>query len=268
MIDFKDKQELSISEEFKKNGYLIFKSNNVESLEYLRQVIIDNICKICHLKKPRRNDYNELLNNFHKKIKLKDLNNIRLKIINALNKDKEYRKNYFLTSKKILYELVGNELSMQNRINLSIQLPKDKSSLLPLHSDIWSGDSPFEVVIWIPLVDCYNTKTMYLLPPKNYKKVEKNFKKYSGNSSEDFFKKIKKNVKWIKINFGEVLIFNQSLPHGNIVNNEKETRWSMNCRFKSVFSPYGDKKIGEFFEPITLRVASELAIKYKLPKIK
>ena len=64
-----------------------------------------------------------------------------------------------------------------------------------------------------------------------------------------------------------MLIFNQALPHGNIVNNEKETRWSMNCRFKSVFSPYGDKKLGEFFEPITLRVTSELAIKYNLPKI-
>ena len=42
----------------------------------------------------------------------------------------------------------------------------------------------------------------------------------------------------------------------------------MNCRFKSVFSPYGDKKIGEFFEPITLRAASEIGIKYKLPEIK
>ena len=51
-------------------------------------------------------------------------------------------------------------------------------------------------------------------------------------------------------------------------NDEKETRWSMNCRFKSVFSPYGDKKIGEFFGPITLRAASELGVKYNLPKIK
>jgi hypothetical protein len=58
------------------------------------------------------------------------------------------------------------------------------------------------------------------------------------------------------------------LPHGNIVNKELETRWSMNCRFKSIFSPYGDKKIGEFFEPITLRVASEIGINYNLPKIK
>ena len=109
---------------------------------------------------------------------------------------------------------------------------------------------------------------MYILSPNHYKKVEKNFSKYSGNSAEDFFKKIKKNVEWIKINYGEILIFNQALPHGNIINNEKETRWSMNCRFKSVFSPYGDKKIGEFFEPITLRAASEIGIKYNLPKIK
>ena len=63
------------------------------------------------------------------------------------------------------------------------------------------------------------------------------------------------------------MIFNQSLPHGNIVNKETQTRWSLNCRFKSVFSPYRDKKIGEFFEPITLKPVSELAIDYNLPKI-
>ena len=38
-------------------------------------------------------------------------------------------------------------------------------------------------------------------------------------------------------------------------------------RFKSIFSPYGDKKIGEFFEPITLRPASKIGMNYKLPKI-
>ena len=38
----------------------------------------------------------------------------------------------------------------------------------------------------------------------------------------------------------------------------------MNCRFKSLFS-HGDKKIGEFFEPITLRSASEIGMNYKYP---
>ena len=54
---------------------------------------------------------------------------------------------------------------------------------------------------------------------------------------------------------------------GNIVNTENETRWSMNCRFKSVFTPYGDKKLGEFFEPITLRAASKTGMEYKLPEV-
>jgi len=58
------------------------------------------------------------------------------------------------------------------------------------------------------------------------------------------------------------------LPHGNIVNMENETRWTINCRFKGVFTPYGDKKVGEFFEPITLKPISKIAMNYKFPKIK
>ena len=65
--------------------------------------------------------------------------------------------------------------------------------------------------------------------------------------------------------FGEILIFNQSLPHGNIVNVETETRWSMNCRFKGIFTPYNDNKLGEFFEPITLKPVSKKGMNYKLP---
>ena len=53
----------------------------------------------------------------------------------------------------------------------------------------------------------------------------------------------------------------------NRVNLEKETRWSINCRFKGAFTPYGDKKLGEFFEPITLRIASQIGMQYKIPKI-
>jgi len=42
----------------------------------------------------------------------------------------------------------------------------------------------------------------------------------------------------------------------------------MNCRFKSLFSPYKDKKIGEFFEPITMRPVTKVAMNYKLPSVK
>ena len=61
-------------------------------------------------------------------------------------------------------QLIGNELAMQRSVGFSIQLPNDDSSLLPLHSDAWSEDSPFEAVLWIPLVDCYRTKSMFVVP--------------------------------------------------------------------------------------------------------
>ena len=77
-----------------------------------------------------------------------------MKIINEVNQNKDLRKLYYKVAKKYLDILVGNELAMQLRINLSIQLPNDKSSLLPLHSDVWSGDSPYEIVVWLPLVNC------------------------------------------------------------------------------------------------------------------
>ena len=64
--------------------------------------------------------------------------------------------------------MVGSELAMQNNINLSIQFPDDVSSLLPLHADTWSGDY-FESVLWLPLVNCYKTKSMFILGQKNIK---------------------------------------------------------------------------------------------------
>ena len=180
-------------------------------------------------------------------MRLKNLNNFRLGIINDINKSKTFKKHYYNVASEYLNILVGNELSMQKSINLSIQMPNDKSSLLDLHADTWSGDSPYEVVVWLPLVDCFKTKSMYILPSNKYKLFLKKFKNSYTKNNFDLFKSIKKDLLWLNIKFGEVLLFNQCLPHGNIVNKEDETRWSMNCRFKSVFTPYGDKKIVDFF---------------------
>ena len=109
---------------------------------------------------------------------------------------------------------------------------------------------------------------MFILPARKYKRIAKIFQSSNFKNSSELFPKIKNDVTWLKINYGQVLIFNQCLPHGNLTNKEKDTRWSMNCRFKGIFTPYGDKKLGEFFEPISLKAASKFAMKYKLPKIK
>ena len=267
MNSFLTNSEIKISNEFEQKGFVIRDIQDIKSLTKIKNIFSKSF-KNNFKSKLKFNDENDLLNLTHKNINSSNLNKLRLKIINETNKTNEIRKLYYKISRPLLDIILGNELSMQMRVNLSIQLPNDKSSLLPVHSDVWSGDSPFETVVWLPLVDCYKTKSMFILPPSKYNKIKKIFLEKKNNSSENIFQKIKKDLVWINIKFGQVLIFNQCLPHGNVINKENETRWSLNCRFKSVFSLHRDKKIGEFFEPITLRKVSELAINYELPKLK
>ena len=261
---FLTKDELTLTKEYLRQGYIIRPAANKKALEWIRQKIFNLSKKDISNDIPAEAYY--FLNHIHESITIGQLNDYRLKIIDGINTESEFREQYFNLARPYLNTLVGNELSMQLRLNLSIQFPGDKSSLLPVHADTWSGDSPFEVVVWVPLVDCYGSKSMYILRPEQNKRIEKTFALGAGDSSEDLYQSISDEVQWLEVKFGEVIIFIQALPHGNRVNTENETRWSMNCRFKSVFTPYGDKKLGEFFEPITLRAASKTGMDYKLPE--
>ena len=262
---FLTESERILSEEYLQQGYVIRPVDDTEALEWIR----NQFDRLIREALPDTNGIGtvELLNTIHNYVPVSELNNFRLKIIRAINTVNGFREMYFRVARNYLEMLVGNELAMQLRINLSIQLPQDDSSLLPVHSDIWSGDSPFEVVVWLPLVDCYDSKAMYILPPKNSEELNQEFRSKASGSSETLFQSIKDEVQWLEVSYGEVLIFDQGLPHGNRINEENESRWSMNCRFKGVFTPYGDKKIGEFFEPITLRATSQKGMAYKLPEI-
>ena len=266
MSNFLDKNEKFIFDQFLQEGYVIKKTNNLPELDNLQNFLVKQSSEL--LDKKIKSNNLEFLDNIHNFITPEKINDFRIEIINAMNNEKEIRENYYKISKKYLHIIVGNELAMQKRVNLSIQLPKDSSSLLPVHADTWSGDSPFEAVVWIPLVDCYKTKSMYILPPDKTAKLHRNFQKLSISHDKSLFEYIEKDLIWLNIKYGEILIFNQSLPHGNVVNQENETRWSLNCRFKGIFTPYNDKKLGEFFEPITLKPLSKLAMNYNLPKIK
>ena len=172
---------------------------------------------------------------------------------------------YFATARDSVQTLIGNELAMQKRINLSVQMPDDDKSVLPVHADVWSGDSAFEAVLWVPFVDVFASKSMFIASPAKNAEIVTRFKDFNGRSAEDLYREVEASLTFLEIPYGHVLVFNQNLMHGNRVNRESETRWSMNCRFKSVLSPYADKKLGEFFEPITLRAMTRIGMDFALP---
>jgi len=262
-MEFTSPLEKKLSQSYLECGRVI---NSVENLDGLHQ-IRSSFCKWsqAYLGSSETVNESDWLNGMHTRIEVAELNDLRLYLIGQMNESPSFRELLFSLAKGTIEAIVGNELAMQARVNLSIQMPEDDSSLLHTHADTWSGDSPFEAVLWLPLVDVYETKSMYLLPPAANQRLNEDFKNLAGASSDSLFENIRSEVEWIKVNYGNFLLFNQTLPHGNRVNEEPETRWSLNCRFKSVFSPYGDKKLGEFFHPISLKAASRIGLGYDYP---
>lgn len=266
LLTFWRNDERALADTFLRDGYVVIPAESRGDLDRIRDLLADVTAS--YLKLPRPDHKGAFLDHIHEKVDVQSLNELRLAVIREMNEEPWTRVSYFNTARRALEVLVGNELAMQLRINLSIQLPDDDSSLLPVHADVWSGDSPYEVVLWVPYVHVYGTKTMYILPREKDATYQARMGELKLKSADELYRTIEPDLRWLDIPYGNVLLFTQNVMHGNVVNREAETRWSTNCRFKSVFSPYHDKKLGEFFEPILVRPATSIGASYKLPSVR
>ncbi|SEP48114.1 sporadic carbohydrate cluster 2OG-Fe(II) oxygenase [Rhodospirillales bacterium URHD0017] len=262
-MTFWREDERKLAEAFVRDGYVKQAAESQDDLDRIRDLLADTTAD--YLELPRATDKGAFLDHIQDKVEIEKLNKLRMAVMEKMNSEPWVRLAYFNTARRALEILVGNELAMQLRINLSIQIPNDKSSLLPVHADVWAGDSPYEVVLWVPYVNVRRSKTMFILPRE--KNARHQAKMGEFKSAQDLHNAIESDLDWPTINYGEVLLFTQNVMHGNIVNTEPGTRWSTNCRFKCLFSPFHDKKLGEFFEPILIRPATTLGIQYKFPSV-
>ena len=258
-------QEQTAIRGFLDKGYYQFKIKHIDLLNGLRGQLFQWAKELIEL--PAGLNEAAFFDTIADFVPVVELNRFRMGLIGRLTAAPQIRPWLYHMAREPLELLVGNELAMQRSLNLSIQFPHDDSSLLPLHSDVWSGNSPYEVVFWMPLVDCYATKSMYVLPRNASDKVLADFPRYAGMSAEGFFKALEPEMEWMEVPYGEGLIFTHSIIHGNRTNQEPHTRWSMNTRFKSLLSPYGSKELGESFLPITIRPATRVGYEYKEPRL-
>ena len=250
---------------FQKNGYLIKKSNDIESLNKIQDLVGKYLLKDSKKIRISNSDYFKTL---HKYVKKNQLNGFRINAINSINKNSKFRDLYYSSSRELLDGLVGNEIAMQKKINLSIQMPNDNKSMLPMHSDIYAGESPFEVVVWIPLMDVKkSTHSMFITSPKHNVKINKEITKNKKSTILSIYNKYKKKFKFLKINYGEILIFSPIIQHGNVVNTTKITRVSLNCRFKSLLSPFDvfsktHRNIPHFFKPHSIKPLTKIGFSF------
>ncbi len=263
IADFALEDDTALSEHFLSDGYVIVPVENRGGLDAIRLLIAEAACEF--LQREPDTDMDALLNGIHNHVDLDKLNALRLAVIGKIRATAWFRPTYYSLARSALATLVGNELAMQRGLGFSVQLPNDSSSLLAIHADVWDGDSPFEVVVWLPLVDCFETKSMYIIPPEWDRPFQESMGKYQNGDAEDLFHAVEDKARFLEVPYGSVLLFSQTLMHGNRVNLTGQTRWSLNCRFKNLMAPFSDKKLGEFFEPITIRAATRMAMDYSLP---
>jgi sporadic carbohydrate cluster 2OG-Fe(II) oxygenase len=260
---FMDAHETDLANRYLRDGVVIQTGAAPEALHQLRKQVAALAAQWLDVTPPADSQVGHWLDHIHLLVPPHQVNDLRVSVMAELGDDPGIRTCIFAAARPMLEVLVGNELAMQLRPNLSVQLPGDTDSALALHADTWSGHSPFETVVWIPLVDCYRTKSLYLVPPVIAEHLWPRFTANGGRTTNDLFDTVADDVVWIDAAFGEVVLFDQSLPHGNRVNGESTTRWSLNCRFTGLFTPYGDKGLGDFFTPITMRAVTRSALGYQ-----
>lgn len=263
---FYDPEELSLTETFFTDGHVVKEVDDREALDAMRDHIVGIVCDKLNCERP--NDPETFLNTIHERLPVADLNDVRLHTYRTMNDAPWFRATYFKLARQTIRALVGNELAMQNKVNLSIQYPRDDSSLLGIHCDVFGGETPFQVVCWIPLVDCFKTKSMYILPPEPNQKALRGMATIEEGGMQTLYEDVKQDLRFLDVPYGTALVFSPNLLHGNTVNEETETRWSMNCRFTGLFTPYKgqEKKLGAFYLPITARPVTRIGMNYRYPE--
>jgi sporadic carbohydrate cluster 2OG-Fe(II) oxygenase len=174
--------------------------------------------------------------NLHHHVNLDELNFLRLKIFKKINSNTQVYDKLWDIGGVQISKLLGPDVLVQTKINLSIQMPNDVSSTLGMHSDCWSGDSPYQINLWIPLTNCFSSNSMFLFDFNRTKLVISDLYKNLDEPNFELSNYIKQDD-FLDMRVGEFLIFNPGLLHGNVINRTESTRVSINVRYKSLFTP-------------------------------
>ena len=198
----------------------IFKVTNTSNIDFFREIIRESL-----------KDYgfpiNSELQELHNHVSPDDVNDARLKCFNNLNASDwfEIINIEFLDRARAC---LGPDLLVQKSINVSIQLPHDESSVLPIHSDCNSGDSPYQLNIWIPLTNANHTASMFIIGTDRSIDGLKEILK--GNDIEV----TPDGDDYLSVKYGEYVIFHPAFLHGNSINKTNQSRVSLNLRFASI----------------------------------
>lgn len=198
------------------------------------------------------------LEQIHSVLNESEINDYRLSAIAFINKS-SFKKTFIDKVAPFFSSVLGEDLAHQKNLNLVLVPPQDKTSILPLHTDTWTGHSEFELVILFPLTPITPEQNMFILPLPEWKKQTDLISK--AKNLQDLTESLKDSFHYLNLKAGEAFVFWHRLPHGNNINLSQQSHWSINFRFKNIFTPYKEKGLGDYFVPYKLSRFNEFVFR-------
>lgn len=158
-----------------------------------------------------------------------------------------------------LSSLIGPDVLAQRAPNVVLQ-PPGHPIPTELHRDA-PANSPFEVVVWLPLVDCSGTKSMYVLD-RTATAAALDVYRSAPDDADGFAAALDGLAVPMHVPYGSALLFWTGLLHGSRINEEQTTRVSLNTRYKSLLAPLGMKDPYRYFELLRTSPLTRLGLAF------
>ena len=215
-------------------GFKVVKISNLKKFQSLRKNFLT--------KMGFRNKNINYLRNKLVTLKNHEVNKIMVKLL-SFNEASEMMVE---SCNSIVKELCGKNLLIQRRANTIFNLPGEDQRRQWPHYELMSGISPHTFVIWAPFHDLDDDGGVYYVPQKDSFKTIKIEHSQGLVNGPTILGKMNK-FKPTKLKFGEVIIFNPFILHGNINFNSNLARIACSIRFQSRKKPIMQKNT-DFFK--------------------
>ena len=137
---------------------------------------------------------------------------------------------------KLIESLCGKELFIQRRATIIMNVPGEGQAKQWPHYELMSGISPFTYVIWAPLHDLEDQSGAYYINRKESLEIMKK-EQSAGLVNGPTVLNMMQNQKPTPLKFGQAIIFNPFVLHGNVTFNSKFARIASGVRFQSYNKP-------------------------------
>ena len=221
-------------------GYAIVKIDDLDQFKYLRDVFLERMGL----------DGARNIANLREKIAKMKNHEVNKAMVNLLsfNEASEIMIN---SCKKIVEELCGKELLIQRRANTIFNLPGEDQRRQWPHYELMSGISPYTFIMWAPFHDLDDDGGVYYVPQNESYEIIKKEHSLGLVNGPTILDKMN-TYKPAKLKFGEVIVFNPFVLHGNVDFNSDLARIACSVRFQSKHKSIMQKD-SDFFKVYKLK---------------